>query len=103
MFWQLEAIYKRPNTSKKHSEKRIYRYLSEKCITQGNQVWCADISHTPLRRCFLHLIAIMDGARRRVLLWRFSDTMDANFGKEALDEAITKYGPPKIMTADQGA
>jgi len=100
----LEAIYKRPNTSKKHPENRIYPYLLRNMqIPRANQVWCADISYIPVKRGFLYLVAIMDWATRKVLSWRLSNTMDASFCKEALDEAITKYGPPEIMNTDQGS
>ncbi len=99
-----EAIYKRPNTSKKHPENRIYPYLLRgMSITRPNQVWCADITYIPMPRGFLYLVAIMDWATRKVLSWRLSNTMDASFCKEALDEAITKYGPPEIMNTDQGS
>jgi putative transposase len=100
----LEAIYKRPNTSKKHPENRIYPYLLRNMpITRANQVWCADISYIPVKRGFLYLVAIMDWATRKVLSWRLSNTMDASFCKEALDEAIAKYGAPEIMNTDQGS
>jgi len=85
----LEAIYKRPNTSKKHPENRIYPYLLRNMqITRPNQVWCSDISYIPVKHGFLYLVAIMDWATRKVLSWRLSNTMDASFCKEALDEAI---------------
>jgi putative transposase len=100
----LEAIYKRPNTSKKHPENRIYPYLLRNMqIKRPNQVWCSDISYIPVKHGFLYLVAIMDWATRRVLSWRLSNTMDASFCKEALDEAIAKYGPPEIMNTDQGS
>lgn len=100
----LEAIYKRPNTSKKHPENRIYPYLLRNMqITRPNQVWCADISYIPVKRGFLYLVAIMDWATRKVLSWRLSNTMDAGFCVEALQEAIAKYGPPEIMNTDQGS
>ena len=100
----LEAIYKRPNTSKKRPENRIYPYLLRNMqITHPNQVWCSDISYIPVKRGFLYLVAIMDWATRKVLSWRLSNTMDASFCKDALDEAITKYGPPEIMNTDQGS
>jgi len=77
----LEAIYKRPNTSKKHPENRIYPYLLRGMqITRANQVWCADISYIPVKRGFLYLMAIMDWATCKVLSWRLSNTMDASFG-----------------------
>ena len=89
---------------KKHPENRIYPYLLRNMqITRANQVWCADISYIPVKRGFLYLVAIMDWATRKVLSWRLSNTMAARFCKEALDEAITKYGPPEIMNTDQGS
>jgi len=100
----LEAIYKRPNTSKKLPENRIYPYLLRNMqITRPNQVWCSDISYIPVKHGFPYLIAIMDWATRKVLSWQLSNTMDASFCKEALDEAIAKYGPPEIMNTDQGS
>jgi len=97
----LEAICKRPNTSKKHPENRIYLYLLRNMqISRPNQVWCADISYIPVKHGFLYLVAIMDWATRKVLAWRLSNTMDASFCKEALDEAIAKYGPPEIMNME---
>jgi len=102
---------------KKHPENRIYPYLLRNVqITRPNQVLlsgmfihalpgkgCSDISYIPVKRGFLYLVAIMDWATRKVLSWRLSNTMDASFCKEALDEAIAKYGPPEIMNTDQGS
>lgn len=100
----LQTIYKGPNTSKKHSQHRIYPYLLRKLsITHPNQVWCSDITYIPMQRGFLYLVAIMDWATRKVLSWRLSNTMDASFCVEALNEAILKYGKPEIMNTDQGA
>ena len=100
----LQAIYKGPNTSKKHPEHRIYPYLLRKlAITRPNQVWCSDITYIPVKRGFLYLVAIMDWATRKVLSWRLSNTLDASFCVEALEEAIAKYGKPKIMNTDQGS
>lgn len=100
----LEAIYKRPNTSKKHPENRIYPYLLRGMqIIRANQAWCSDISYIPVKHGFLYLVAIMDWTTRKVLSWRLSNTMDASFCKAALDEAIAKYGPPEIMNTDQGS
>jgi len=100
----LQAIYKGPNTSKKHPQHRIYPYLLRKLpITRPNQVWCSDITYIPVRRGFLYLVAIMDWATRKVLASRLSNTLDASFCVEALNEAIAKYGKPEIMNADQGS
>jgi putative transposase len=100
----LQAIYKGPNTSKKHPQHRIYPYLLRKlAITRPNQVWCSDITYIPVKNGFLYLVAIMDWATRKVLTWRLSNTLDASFCVEALEEAIAEYGKPEIMNTDQGS
>ena len=72
-------------------------------IDRSNQVWCADITFVPVKNGFLYLVAIMDWATRKVLSWRLSNAMHADFCVDALNEAIAKYGPPKIMNTDQGS
>ncbi len=100
----LEAIFQRPKTSEPHPEHRIYPYLLRKMtIDQPNQVWCADITYIPMHRGFLYLVAIMDWATRTVLAWRLSNTMDSSFCVDALEEALSKYGAPKIFNTDQGS
>jgi len=99
----LEAIYKRPRTSQPHPQHPVYPYLLRKMlIDRPNQVWCADITFVPIKNGFLYLVAIMDWATRRVLSWRLSNTMHADFCVDALTEAIAKHGPPEIMNTDQG-
>ena len=101
---RLQAIYKGPNTSKKHPQHPVYPYLLRKLpITRANHVWCSDITDIPIRRGFFYLVAIMDWATRKVLSWRLSNTLDASFCVEALNEAIDKYGKPEIMNTDQGS
>ena len=100
----LAAIYQRPRTSDPHPEHRIYPYLLRKlAITRPNHVWCTDITYLPMRRGFLYLVAIMDWATRKVLAWRVSNTMDADFCVEALKEAPARYGKPEIFNTDQGS
>lgn len=100
----LMPIYQKPNTSKPNKAHKIYPYLlGDVKITQANHVWCADITYIPMRKGFLYLVAIMDWATRRVLSWRLSNTMDADFCVEALNEAILRNGPPKIFNTDQGS
>ena len=100
----LQAIYKGPNTSKKHLQHKIWPYLLRKLsITRPNQVWCSDIIYIPVKKGFLYLVAIMDWATRKVLSWRLSNTLDASFCVEALEDAIAKYGKPEIMNTDQGS
>jgi putative transposase len=100
----LEAIYQAPRTSDPHPEHRIYPYLLRNLeVGRPNQVWCADITYIPVQRGFLYLVAIMDWATRHVLAWRLSNTMDAGFCVEALNEALSKYGKPEIFNTDQGS
>jgi putative transposase len=72
-------------------------------IDRPNQVWCADITYLPMRKGFLYLVAIMDWFTRKVLAWRISNTPEADFCLEALNEAIHNFGPPEIMNTDQGS
>lgn len=100
----LQAIYRAPKTSGSHPEHRIYPYLLKGlAINRPNQVWSADITYIPMRRGFLYLVAIMDWATRKVLGWKLSNTMDAGFCVEALDEAMARYGKPEIFNTDQGS
>jgi putative transposase len=100
----LMAIYQRPNTSKPHPEHSIYPYLLRGLdISEPNQVWCADVTYIPMRWGFLYLVAIMDWASRKVLSWRLSNTLEADFCVDALKEALAKYGKPGIFNTDQGS
>lgn len=100
----LAPIYQRPRTSVPHPEHRVYPYLlRDLAIERPNQVWCADVTYIPMRRGFLYLVAIMDWASRKVLAWRLSNTMDAEFCVAALEEALTRYGRPVIFNTDQGS
>lgn len=100
----LEAVYKRPKTSQPHPAHPVFPYLLKGMeITRPNQVWCSDITFIPVSRGYLYLVAIMDWATRKVLSWRVSNTMHADFCVDALQEAIGKYGPPEIMNTDQGS
>ena len=100
----LQAIYQPPRTSVPHPAHRIYPYLLKRLtIDRPNQVWCADITYIPVSRGFLYLVAIMDWATRHVLSWRLSNTMDAGFCVEALNEALARYGRPEIFNTDQGS
>ena len=99
----LKAIYRRPRTSQPAPGNKIYPYLlSGVEITRPNQVWAADITYIPMARGFLYLVAIIDWYSRYVLAWRLSNTLDAGFCVEALEEALRK-GRPEIFNTDQGA
>lgn len=100
----LSPIYQKPNTSKPHPEHMVYPYLLRGVsIDRPNKVWCADITYIPMRRGFLYLVAIMDWYSRKVLSWRLSNSMDADFCVAALEEALEKYGTPEIFNSDQGS
>jgi putative transposase len=99
----IEAIYQKPNTSRKHPDHKIYPYLlKDLTIGHANQVWCADISYIPMAKGFVYLVAVMDWFSRRVLAWRLSITMETDFCVEALQEAMDRYGKPEIFNTDQG-
>ena len=100
----LEAIYPKPKTSKPHPEHKIYPYLLRGLkIRRSNQVWTADITYIPLRRGFMYLVAVMDWYSRKVLSWRVSNTLEADFCVEALKDAIHSHGCPEIFNTDQGS
>ncbi len=100
----LEALYQRPRTTVPHPDHEIYPYLLRgREVVRANEVWCSDITYIPLRRGFLYLVAIQDWASRKVLAWRLSNTMDASFCVEALQEALDIYGTPEIFNTDQGS
>ncbi len=101
---RLTPIYQTPSTSKKHPQHKVWPYLLKGlAITRPNQVWCVDISYIPMRRGFLYLVAIMDWFSRKVLAWRLSNSMEADFCVDALQDAIAIYGKPEIMNSDQGS
>jgi putative transposase len=100
----LMPIYQKPNTSRAAKGHKTWPYLLRGlAVTRPNQVWAADMTYLPMRRGFLYLIAIMDWHTRKVLSWRISNTLEADFCIEALDEAIHHFGPPQIMNTDQGS
>ena len=100
----IEAIYRRPNTSKPAPGHKIYPYLLRKlAIVRPNQVWATDISYIPLAKGFVYLVAIVDWFSRKVLAWRVSISMEADFCVEALEEALARFGKPEIFNTDQGS
>ncbi len=95
----IEAIYRKPNTSKPAQGHKIYPYLLRNVVvTRANQVWSTDISYIPMKRGFVYLVAVIDWFSRRVLNWKLSITMDVSFCLEALDEALKKYGKRRFST-----
>ncbi len=101
---RLVPIYREPNTSKKHPAHKVYPYLLKGLkIDRPNQVWCSDITYIPMQQGFLYLVVIMDWYSRKVLSWRLSNTMEADFCVEALKEALATHGRPQIFNTDQGS
>ena len=100
----IEAIYRRPNTSKPAPGHRIYPYLLRGLtIDRPNHVWATDITYIPMARGFVYLTAVMDWFARRILAWRLSNTMEASFCIDAVEEALAKHGCPQIFNTDQGS
>ena len=100
----IEALYRKPKTTKKHPEHRVYPYLLRRqAITRPGQVYAMDITYIPMARGFVYLAAVMDWYSRKVLSWRVSITMDVHFCLEAMEEAIARYGKPEIVNTDQGS
>jgi len=100
----IEAIYRKPNTSKPAPGHKVYPYLLRRlAVTRPNQVWAMDITYIPMARGFVYLCAVVDWFSRRVLSWRLSISMDASFCIEAVEEALGRYGRPEIFNTDQGS
>ena len=100
----IEAIYRRPNTSKPMPGHKIYPYLLRDLqINRSNQAWAMDITYIPMARGFVYLAAVVDWFSRRVLSWRLSITMEVDFCLEAVEEALARHGRPDIFNTDQGS
>lgn len=100
----IEALYCKKSTSRRHPGHKVYPYLLRgRRIAAANEVWALDITYIPMRRGFVYFVAVMDWATRRILSFRLSNTLTADFCVEALEEAITRYGPPAIVNTDQGS
>ena len=100
----IEAIYRKPNTSKPAPGHKIYPYLLRGMkVDRPNQVWAMDITYVPMARGFVYLAAVVDWFSRRVLAWRVSITLEAAFCVEALEEALARHGRPEVFNTDQGS
>jgi len=100
----IHAVYRRPRTTIPAPGHTIYPYLLRDRVIDGpDQVWCADVTYIPMARGFLYLVAVMDWHSRKVLAWRLSNTMTADFCVDALQEALARYGSPGIFNTDQGS
>jgi putative transposase len=100
----IEALYRRPNTSKPADGHKIYPYLLRNlAVERPNQVWAMDITYIPMARGFVYLVAVVDWFSRRVLAWRLSITLEVEFCLEAVEAALASYGRPEIVNTDQGS
>jgi putative transposase len=100
----IEALYRRPRTTKPEPGHKIYPYLLRGIeIARPNQVWAMDITYIPMARGFVYLAVVLDWFSRRVLSWRLSITMEAAFCVEALEDAMARHGKPEIFNTDQGS
>lgn len=100
----IEALYRRPSTSKPAPGHKIYPYLLRKLeIARPDQVWAMDITYIPMAQGFVYLAAVIDWYSLPVLAWRVSITMTADFCVAALEEALARHGKPDICNTDQGS
>ena len=100
----IQALYRKPNTSKPAPGHKIYPYLLRKlAVTRPNQVWAMDITYIPMARGFVYLVAVLDWFSRKVLAWRLSTTLETGPCIEALKEAMRRHGKPEITNTDQGS
>ena len=100
----IEALYRRPRTTKPEPGHKIYPYLLRGMeITRPNQVWAMDITYIPMARGFVYLAVVLDWFSRRVLSWRLSITMEEAFCVETLEDALARHGKPEIFNTDQGS
>jgi putative transposase len=100
----IEALYRRPNTSKPADGHKIYPYLLRGLpVERPNQVWAMDITYIPMARGFVYLAAVVDWFSRRVLAWRLSITLEVEFCLDAVEDALARYGRPEIFNTDQGS
>ena len=100
----IEALYRKPNTSRRNGKDAIYPYLLRNLqVERPNQVWAMDITYIPMARGFVYLAAVIDWYSRRVLSWRVSISMETGFCIEAVEEALQRHGKPEIFNTDQGS
>jgi putative transposase len=100
----IEALYRRPRTTKPEPGHKIYPYLLRGMeIVRPNQVWAMDITYIPMARGFVYLAVVLDWFSRRVLSWAASITMEASFCVETLEDALARHGKPDIFNTDQGS
>lgn len=99
-----ETLYRKPHTSWKNEEHKVYPYLLKDVkITHANQAWGVDITYVPMKRGFMYLCAIIDLHTRYVVNWSISNTMTADWVRSIVEEAVAIHGKPQIINSDQGS
>lgn len=92
------------NTRRPHPEHKVYPYLLRGVpVVRPNQVWSTDITYIRLPRGFAYLVAIIDWYSRKVLSWRISNSMEAVFCVDCLEDALRHHGKPEVFNSDQGS
>jgi putative transposase len=100
---KIQAMFPRPNTSVRNEKHAIYPYLlSDLVINRPNQVWATDITYIKTQNGWMYLVAMIDLYSRYIISWRLSNTMEASFCLDMLEEALT-FGKPEIINTDQGS
>jgi putative transposase len=100
----IEALYRKPKTTKRHPDHKVYPYLLRNlAVTRLYQAWAMGITHLPMSRGFVYLAAVVDWHSRRVLSWKISTTLDAHFCLDAVEEAMERHGIREITNTDQGS
>jgi len=100
----VEALYRKPGTSKKHPGNKIYPYLLRGLvINRSNQVWALDTTYIPMAKGFVYLVAVVDWASRKVLAAKIAITLEACHAVDVLNEAFNRHGTPEIVNTDQGS
>jgi putative transposase len=99
----IEALYRKPDTSKRHREHQVYEHLLRGLtIDRANQARAMDITYIPMARGLVYLAAIIDWYSRKLLAWDVSIAIEANFCVRVLDAALAR-GKPEIFDTDQGS
>jgi putative transposase len=100
----IEALYRKPSTSKKHPHNAIYPYLLRGLdIKRANQVWALDTTYIPMAKGYVYLTAVVDWASRKVLAAKIAITLESCHAVDVLKEAFTQHGQPEIVNTDQGS
>ena len=100
----IEALYRKPGTSKKHPGHTVYPYLLRNLkIDRSNQVWALDTTYIPMAKGFVYLTAVVDWFSRKIMAAKVAITLEACHAVDVLQEAFDRHGTPEIVNTDQGS